>query len=158
VGKGEEEGREQVHDTAAELLHLYAQRAAREGHQFVFKQHDLEAFADGFGFEETPDQQTAINAVIEDMKSGKPMDRLVCGDVGFGKTEVAMRAAFVAVADGKQVAILCPTTLLAEQHYQNFSDRFANMAGQDRGDLALQVGEGTGRSRRACSARARSTS
>ncbi|MBI5790197.1 MAG: transcription-repair coupling factor [Rhodocyclales bacterium] len=116
----------QVHDTAAELLHLYTQRAAREGHKFSFKQHDLEAFADGFGFEETPDQQTAINAVIEDMKSGKPMDRLVCGDVGFGKTEVAMRAAFVAVADGKQVAILCPTTLLAEQHYQNFSDRFAN--------------------------------
>ncbi|MBK9021080.1 MAG: transcription-repair coupling factor [Sulfuritalea sp.] len=116
----------QVHDTAAELLHLYAQRAAREGHKFSFKQHDLEAFADGFGFEETPDQQTAINAVIEDMKSGKPMDRLVCGDVGFGKTEVAMRAAFVAVADGKQVAILCPTTLLAEQHYQNFSDRFAS--------------------------------
>jgi len=118
----------QVHDTAAELLHLYAQRTLREGHKFSFKQHDLEAFADGFGFEETPDQQTAINAVIEDMKSGKPMDRLVCGDVGFGKTEVAMRAAFVAVADGKQVAILCPTTLLAEQHYQNFSDRFANMA------------------------------
>jgi transcription-repair coupling factor (superfamily II helicase) len=116
----------QVHDTAAELLHLYAQRAAREGHKFEFKQHDLEAFADGFGFEETPDQQTAINAVVEDMRSGKPMDRLICGDVGFGKTEVAMRAAFVAVSDGKQVAILCPTTLLAEQHYQNFADRFAN--------------------------------
>ncbi|MDP1985316.1 MAG: transcription-repair coupling factor [Sulfuritalea sp.] len=124
--KARKKAAEQVHDTAAELLHLYAQRAAREGHQFVFKQHDLEAFADGFGFEETPDQQTAINAVIEDMKSGKPMDRLVCGDVGFGKTEVAMRAAFVAVADGKQVAILCPTTLLAEQHYQNFADRFAS--------------------------------
>jgi transcription-repair coupling factor (superfamily II helicase) len=114
--KAKKKAAEQVHDTAAELLHLYAQRAAREGHPFEFKQHDLEAFADGFGFEETPDQQTAINAVIEDMKSGKPMDRLVCGDVGFGKTEVAMRAAFVAVADGKQVAILCPTTLLAEQH------------------------------------------
>jgi transcription-repair coupling factor (superfamily II helicase) len=125
--KAKKKAAEQVHDTAAELLHLYAQRAAREGHKFVFKQHDLEAFADGFGFEETPDQQTAINAVIEDMKSGKPMDRLVCGDVGFGKTEVAMRAAFVAVADGKQVAILCPTTLLAEQHYQNFSDRFAHL-------------------------------
>jgi transcription-repair coupling factor (superfamily II helicase) len=124
--KAKKKAAAQVHDTAAELLHLYAQRALREGHQFVFRQHDLEAFADGFGFEETPDQQTAINAVIEDMKSGKPMDRLVCGDVGFGKTEVAMRAAFVAVADGKQVAILCPTTLLAEQHYQNFSDRFAN--------------------------------
>ena len=126
--KAKKKAAEQVHDTAAELLHLYAQRALREGHKFEFRQHDLEAFADGFGFEETPDQQTAINAVIEDMKSGKPMDRLVCGDVGFGKTEVAMRAAFVAVADGKQVAILCPTTLLAEQHYQNFSDRFANMA------------------------------
>ncbi|MDO8789631.1 MAG: transcription-repair coupling factor, partial [Sulfuritalea sp.] len=124
--KAKRKAAEQVHDTAAELLHLYAQRALREGHKFVFKQHDLEAFADGFGFEETPDQQTAINAVIEDMKSGKPMDRLVCGDVGFGKTEVAMRAAFVAVADGKQVAILCPTTLLAEQHYQNFADRFAS--------------------------------
>ena len=124
--KAKKKAAEQVHDTAAELLHLYAQRALREGHKFSFKQHDLEAFADGFGFEETPDQQTAINAVIEDMKSGKPMDRLVCGDVGFGKTEVAMRAAFVAVADGKQVAILCPTTLLAEQHYQNFADRFAN--------------------------------
>jgi transcription-repair coupling factor (superfamily II helicase) len=124
--KAKKKAAEQVHDTAAELLHLYAQRAAREGHKFDFKQHDLEAFADGFGFEETPDQQAAINAVVEDMKSGKPMDRLVCGDVGFGKTEVAMRAAFVAVADGKQVAILCPTTLLAEQHYQNFADRFAN--------------------------------
>ncbi|MCX7168649.1 MAG: transcription-repair coupling factor [Rhodocyclales bacterium] len=124
--KAKKKAAEQVHDTAAELLHLYAQRALREGHKFSFKQHDLEAFADGFGFEETPDQQTAINAVIDDMKSGKPMDRLVCGDVGFGKTEVAMRAAFVAVADGKQVAILCPTTLLAEQHYQNFSDRFAS--------------------------------
>jgi transcription-repair coupling factor (superfamily II helicase) len=92
-----------------------------KGHKFDFKQHDLEAFADGFGFEETPDQMAAINAVVEDMKSGKPMDRLVCGDVGFGKTEVALRAAFVAVADGKQVAVLCPTTLLAEQHYQNFA-------------------------------------
>ena len=124
--KARRKAAEQVHDTAAELLHLYALRATREGHPFSFKQHDLEAFADGFGFEETPDQQTAINAVIDDMKSGKPMDRLVCGDVGFGKTEVAMRAAFVAVAGGKQVAILCPTTLLAEQHFQNFSDRFAN--------------------------------
>ncbi|MBI5107967.1 MAG: transcription-repair coupling factor [Rhodocyclales bacterium] len=126
--KAKKKAAEQVHDTAAELLHLYAQRAARKGHRFEFKQHDLEAFADGFGFEETPDQQAAINAVIDDMRSGKPMDRLVCGDVGFGKTEVAMRAAFVAVADGKQVAILCPTTLLAEQHYQNFADRFANWA------------------------------
>ncbi|MBK9956612.1 MAG: transcription-repair coupling factor [Rhodocyclaceae bacterium] len=123
--KAKKKAAEQVRDTAAELLHLYAQRAAREGHRFDFKQHDLEAFADGFGFEETPDQMAAIDAVVADMRSGKPMDRLVCGDVGFGKTEVALRAAFVAVADGKQVAVLCPTTLLAEQHYQNFADRFA---------------------------------
>jgi transcription-repair coupling factor (superfamily II helicase) len=124
--KAKKKAAEQVRDTAAELLHLYAQRAARKGHEFSFKTHDLEAFAAGFGFEETPDQLAAIGAVISDMVAGKPMDRLVCGDVGFGKTEVAMRAAFVAVADGKQVAVLCPTTLLAEQHYQNFADRFAD--------------------------------
>ncbi|HEY8855859.1 MAG TPA: transcription-repair coupling factor [Rugosibacter sp.] len=126
--KAKKKAAEQVRDTAVELLHLYAQRAAREGHRFSFNAHDMEAFADGFGFEETPDQLTTIQAVIADMTSGKPMDRLVCGDVGFGKTEVAMRAAFIAVADGKQVAVLCPTTLLAEQHYQNFADRFASMA------------------------------
>jgi transcription-repair coupling factor (superfamily II helicase) len=116
----------QVRDTAAELLDLYAKRAAREGHAFSVRQHDLEAFADGFGFEETPDQAAAIAAVTADMVAGKPMDRLICGDVGFGKTEVALRAAFVAVADKKQVAILCPTTLLAEQHAQTFKDRFAD--------------------------------
>ncbi|MCX7891920.1 MAG: transcription-repair coupling factor [Burkholderiales bacterium] len=116
---------QKVRDTAAELLHLYAQRAARKGHAFKVVQHDLDAFAEGFGFEETPDQAAAIAAVVEDLKSGKPMDRLVCGDVGFGKTEVALRAAFVAVADGKQVAVLAPTTLLTEQHYQTFTDRFA---------------------------------
>ncbi|MBI1905189.1 MAG: transcription-repair coupling factor, partial [Rhodocyclales bacterium] len=116
----------QIRDTAAELLALYAQRAARPGHRFDFKQHDLEAFAEGFGFETTPDQQAAIDAVVTDMRTGRPMDRLVCGDVGFGKTEIALRAAFVAVADGKQVAILTPTTLLAEQHYQTFADRFAD--------------------------------
>jgi transcription-repair coupling factor (superfamily II helicase) len=113
-------------DAAAELLNLYARRAARNGHSFQFKSNDYEAFADGFGFEETPDQLGAIHAVVQDMVSGRPMDRLVCGDVGFGKTEVALRAAFIAVADGKQVAVLCPTTLLAEQHFQTFSDRFAN--------------------------------
>ena len=116
----------QARDTAAELLALYARRAARQGHAFEFTEHDYEAFADGFGFEETPDQAAAIDAVIDDMKSGKPMDRLVCGDVGFGKTEVALRAAFCAVAGGKQVAVLCPTTLLCEQHFQTFSDRFAD--------------------------------
>jgi transcription-repair coupling factor (superfamily II helicase) len=125
--KAKKKAAEQVRDTAVELLHLYAQRAAREGHRFTFDAHEMESFADGFGFEETPDQLTAIQAVISDMTSGKPMDRLVCGDVGFGKTEVALRAAFIAVADGKQVAVLCPTTLLAEQHYQNFADRFASL-------------------------------
>ncbi len=115
-----------VRDTAAELLHLYAQRATRHGRTFGVSQHDVDAFAEGFGFEETPDQAAAIGAVIEDMRTGKPMDRLICGDVGFGKTEVALRAAFVAVADGMQVAVLTPTTLLAEQHFQSFSDRFAD--------------------------------
>lgn len=117
---------EQVRDTAAELLNLYARRAAREGFAFRFSPHDYEAFAASFGFEETPDQAAAIHAVIQDMISPKPMDRLVCGDVGFGKTEVALRAAFVAVTGGKQVALLAPTTLLAEQHFQTISDRFAN--------------------------------
>ena len=124
--KAKRKAAQQAHDTAAELLALYARRAARQGHAFTFSARDYEAFADGFGFEETPDQAAAIAAVIADMQSGKPMDRLVCGDVGFGKTEVAMRAAFCAVAGGRQVAILCPTTLLCEQHFQNFSDRFAD--------------------------------
>jgi len=115
----------QVRDTAAELLALYARRAARQGHAFRASAHDLDAFADGFGFEETADQAAAIEAVARDMAAGKPMDRLICGDVGFGKTEVALRAAFLAVADQRQVAVLCPTTLLAEQHFQTFSDRFA---------------------------------
>lgn len=122
--KARRKAAEQVRDTAAELLNLYARRAAREGYAFRFSPHDYEAFAASFGFEETPDQQAAIHAVIQDMVSPQPMDRLVCGDVGFGKTEVALRAAFVAVHAGKQVAILAPTTLLAEQHYQNISDRF----------------------------------
>ncbi|MDH5534377.1 MAG: transcription-repair coupling factor [Betaproteobacteria bacterium] len=116
----------QVRDTAAELLDLYAQRAAREGYAFSVRQHDYDAFCEGFPFEETADQAAAINAALDDLKSGKPMDRLICGDVGFGKTEVAQRAAFVAVADGKQVAVLVPTTLLAEQHFNTFSDRFAD--------------------------------
>ncbi len=124
--KAKRKAAEQARDTAAELLALYAARAARQGHAFNFKETDYEAFADGFGFEETNDQAQAIAAVIEDMRSGKPMDRLVCGDVGFGKTEVALRAAFCAVAGGKQVAVLCPTTLLCEQHYQTFADRFAD--------------------------------
>ncbi len=124
--KAKRKAMQKARDTAAELLNLYAMRAARQGHAFPLSEHDLDAFAEGFGFEETPDQLAAIEAVVKDMTSGKPMDRLVCGDVGFGKTEVALRAAFVAVAGGKQVAVLCPTTLLAEQHFQTFSDRFAD--------------------------------
>ncbi|MCW7539650.1 transcription-repair coupling factor [Aquabacterium sp. A7-Y] len=124
--KAKRKAAEQVRDTAAELLNLYARRAAREGFAFRFSPHDYEAFAASFGFEETPDQNAAIHAVIQDLISPKPMDRLVCGDVGFGKTEVALRAAFVAVTGGKQVALLAPTTLLAEQHFQTISDRFAN--------------------------------
>ena len=126
--KAKRKAMQQVRDTAAELLNLYAQRRARQGHAFRFRQNDYEAFVEGFGFEETPDQAAAIDAVIEDLSSEKPMDRLICGDVGFGKTEVALRAAFIAVADGRQVAVLVPTTLLAEQHFQNFSDRFSLLA------------------------------
>ena len=124
--KAKRKAAQQIRDTAAELLNLYARRAARQGHAFQYSARDYEAFAESFGFEETPDQSSAINAVIQDMTSGKPMDRLICGDVGFGKTEVALRAAFVAVMGGKQVAILAPTTLLAEQHAQTFADRFAD--------------------------------
>ena len=124
--KAKRKAAEQVRDTAAELLNLYARRALRQGHAFEYSAHDYERFAESFGFDETPDQQEAINNVIRDMTSGKPMDRLVCGDVGFGKTEVALRAAFIAVMGGKQVAILAPTTLLAEQHAQTFADRFAD--------------------------------
>jgi len=124
--KAKRRAAEQIRDTAAELLNLYARRALRQGHAFEYSAHDYERFAESFGFDETPDQQEAINNVIRDMTSGKPMDRLVCGDVGFGKTEVALRAAFIAVMGGKQVAILAPTTLLAEQHAQTFADRFAD--------------------------------
>ncbi len=124
--KARRKAAEQIRDTAAELLNIYARRAAREGHAFRFPQHDYEAFAASFGFEETPDQAAAIHAVIQDMISPRPMDRLVCGDVGFGKTEVALRAAFVAVMGGRQVAVLAPTTLLAEQHCETFRNRFAD--------------------------------
>jgi transcription-repair coupling factor (superfamily II helicase) len=124
--KAKRRAMQQVRDTAAELLNIYAQRATRKGYAFKLTQRDYEEFSAGFGFEETPDQAAAITAVIDDLQSGKPMDRLICGDVGFGKTEVALRAAFVAAMDGKQVAVLVPTTLLAEQHFQNFSNRFAD--------------------------------
>jgi len=124
--KAKRRAMQQVRDTAAELLNLYAQRALRKGHAFDLNYHDYDAFAAGFGFDETADQAAAIEAVLVDLKCGKPMDRLICGDVGFGKTEVALRAAFVVAAEGKQVAVLVPTTLLAEQHFQNFSTRFAD--------------------------------
>ena len=123
--KAKRRAAEQVRDSAAELLNIYARRAAREGHAFRYSANDYETFANDFGFEETADQKAAIHCVIQDMVSPRPMDRLVCGDVGFGKTEVALRAAFIAVTGGKQVAILAPTTLLAEQHFQTISDRFS---------------------------------
>jgi transcription-repair coupling factor (superfamily II helicase) len=123
--KAKRRAAEQVRDSAAELLNIYARRAARTGHAFKYSPNDYETFANDFGFEETGDQRAAIHAVIQDMISPQPMDRLVCGDVGFGKTEVALRAAFIAVTGGKQVAILAPTTLLAEQHFATLSDRFS---------------------------------
>lgn len=124
--KAKRKAAEQVRDVAAELLDIYARRAAREGYAFADPKLDYETFTAGFPFEETPDQQTTIEAVRADMLAPRPMDRLVCGDVGFGKTEVAMRAAFIAVHGGRQVAILVPTTLLAQQHYNSFRDRFAD--------------------------------
>ena len=123
--KAKRKAAEQVRDAAAELLNIYARRALREGHAFRYSAQDYETFANDFGFEETADQRAAIHAVIQDMISPRPMDRLVCGDVGFGKTEVALRAAFIAITGGKQVALLAPTTLLAEQHYQTLVDRFS---------------------------------
>ncbi len=117
---------EQVRDVAAELLEIYARRAANQGYAFPPNGEEYSAFASSFEFEETQDQLQAIESVIADMESPHPMDRVVCGDVGFGKTEVAMRAAFVAANGGRQVAVLVPTTLLAQQHYENFSDRFAD--------------------------------
>ena len=124
--KAKKKAAEKIKDVAAELLDVYAKRASKKGYQFKRNKEDYLAFAASFGFEETIDQEQAIHSVVGDMLDKKPMDRLVCGDVGFGKTEVAMRAAFIAVNDGKQVAILVPTTLLAQQHYENFRDRFAN--------------------------------
>lgn len=124
--KAKRKAAEQIRDTAAELLEIYAKRAAKKGHRFADPKAAYETFSNAFAFEETPDQQQAIDKVREDMLSDKPMDRLICGDVGFGKTEVAMRAAFIAVHDGKQVGILAPTTLLAQQHYESLKDRFSD--------------------------------
>ena len=126
--KAKRKAAEKIRDVAAELLDVYAQRASRKGYQFNVDFDEYNQFSASFPFEETVDQQNAILHVVNDMQKKKPMDRLVCGDVGFGKTEVAMRAAFVAVNDGKQVAVLVPTTLLAQQHFENFRDRFAKHA------------------------------
>ncbi len=125
-GKARKRAAEKVRDVAAELLDLYAQRKARRGIRLASKDLEYQAFANAFPFEETADQAEAISKVIADLDAEQPMDRIVCGDVGFGKTEVAMRAAFVAVQAGKQVAVLVPTTLLAQQHAANFADRFAD--------------------------------
>ena len=124
--KARRKAAERAFDVAAELLEVQARRTARPGHAFELDTEQYRAFVQGFPFDETPDQQSAIDAVLDDMQAPRAMDRLVCGDVGFGKTEVAMRAAFVAVQDGWQVAVLVPTTLLAQQHYQSFADRFAD--------------------------------
>jgi len=124
--KARRKAAQRIRDVAAELLDLYSRRAAREGTSMQAAEADYRAFQAGFRFEETADQAAAIEQVVADLKSGKPMDRVICGDVGFGKTEVALRAAFVAVQAGKQVAILVPTTLLAQQHYTTFVDRFAD--------------------------------
>ena len=125
--KSRQKAAEKIRDVAAELLDVYAQRAAKKGFAFKYDREEFQQFAATFPFEETHDQKMAINAVLSDMCQPKAMDRLVCGDVGFGKTEVAMRAAFLAVMNHKQVAVLVPTTLLAQQHYENFKDRFANL-------------------------------
>ncbi len=124
--KAKRKAAEKIRDVAAELLEIYAKRAAQKGIKHELPEEAYQNFASSFPFEETPDQEQAINAVIDDMQTTNKMDRLVCGDVGFGKTEVAMRAAFVAVYNNKQVGILVPTTLLAQQHYDNFCDRFAD--------------------------------
>jgi transcription-repair coupling factor (superfamily II helicase) len=124
--KARRKAAEKAHDVAVELLDIYARREARGGHSIRIDKSLYEEFADGFPFEETPDQATAIESVLNDLTLAQPMDRVVCGDVGFGKTEVALRAAFAVVHANKQLALLVPTTLLAQQHYQNFLDRFAN--------------------------------
>ncbi len=124
--KARRKAAEKARDVAAELLEIYARRAAQQGHAIPSPDLEYQQFSAQFPFEETPDQEDSIDAVISDLTASQPMDRLICGDVGFGKTEVAMRAAFLTVQNGRQIAVLVPTTLLAQQHYENFSDRFAD--------------------------------
>src|SRR6185437_12892627 len=124
--KARKRAADQIRDVDAELLDLYARRKAQKGLKLPLNESEYQTFADTFPFEETEDQAEAIGKVLADLQSDRPMDRIVCGDVGFGKTEVAMRAAFVATQAGKQVAVLAPTTLLVQQHVANFRDRFAD--------------------------------
>ena len=124
--KARKKAAKQARDVAVELLDIHARRAAVQGRSYLIDENEYASFCNSFPFEETPDQETAIKAVLDDLRSPQPMDRVVCGDVGFGKTEVAMRAAFAVANTGKQVGILVPTTLLAQQHFQNFTDRFAD--------------------------------
>ncbi|CEK11148.1 transcription-repair coupling factor [Legionella hackeliae] len=124
--KEKKKAAEKIHDVAVQLLEVYAKREAKPGHVYQFPQNEYKRFASGFPFTETTDQLRAIEQIVKDMESSRPMDRLICGDVGFGKTEVAMRAAFIAVQNGKQVCVLVPTTLLAAQHFETFRDRFAD--------------------------------
>jgi transcription-repair coupling factor (superfamily II helicase) len=151
--KAKKKAREQIRDTAAELLDIYARRMAKPGHSFQYSDQDYQHFCDEFPFEETEDQQTTMAAVEADMAADRAMDRLVCGDVGFGKTEIAMRAAYIAATSGKQVLMLVPTTLLARQHYDSFRDRFANWpvridsvsrlkSAADQENVLSQFGEG----------------
>ena len=141
--KAKKKAAEKVRDVAAELLDIYAKRAARSGHAFETDQEAYTRFASDFPFEETPDQEAAIDAVVTDMRRPQPMDRLVCGDVGFGKTEVAMRAAFIAAYSGRQVAVLVPTTLLAQQHLESFRDRFAGWPVRIEGISRFQSAKAT---------------
>ncbi len=151
--KAKRRAAERARDVAAELLDVYARRAARKGHSYSIDQEEYTRFAAAFPFEETPDQLAAIDAVSTDMQAEQPMDRVVCGDVGFGKTEVAMRATFITAQANRQVAILVPTTLLAQQHYHNFLDRFADWpfnievlsrfrSGKDQDNIIKQVENG----------------
>lgn len=152
--KAKRKAAKRIYDVAAELLELHAQRAMCSGFKFEFDQHAYQAFAQSFLFEETVGQAQAIDAVIDDMTQASPMDRLICGDTGFGKTEVAMRASFIAIQNGRQVAILVPTTLLAQQHLKNFEDRFSDWpvhismlsrfcTGKQQREIATGIEDGT---------------
>ena len=150
--------RRAAQELAGELLNLYAERKRREGHAFPIDTDWQREFEDAFPYTETPDQRDAIEFVKADMEAARPMDRLICGDVGYGKTEVALRAAFKAVQDGKQVMMLVPTTILAQQHYGTFTERLKDYPVTDRARLALPPGGRAARGDRRVSREARWTS